>query len=266
MAHYSAYLHSIHIFGVELYTLISLFIVAIAAGFIDSIAGGGGLLTLPALLLSGLDPMLAFGTNKLQASCGTTSAAITFARQKLVSWRIALQIIILSMTASILGALCVGLFPVHILQKLVPFLLGIVLIYFTFSPKIKNEDSRAKISTFVFCFSIIPCLGFYDGVFGPGVGSFFMFGFSSLLGFGAIKAMASTKIANASSNIGALIVFVIKGAIILPIAICMAAGAILGAQIGSRYAVRLGAKIIKPMLIFTCICMIGKLALQSFFD
>lgn len=233
--------------------------VAMLAGFFDAIAGGGGLITLPALFLSGIDPVAAIATNKLQAASATVSATAAFARKGLIEWRSGWPIALMALLGGGAGALSVSLLPRAALEACVPVLLILVAVYFLFSPKLGNEETRAKVSALTFSALIAPAIGFYDGVFGPGVGSFFMLSFVILLGLGLLRAMSYTKLANASSNIGALIIFMIKGTIVLPIALTMAAGAFIGAQLGARCAVRFGARLIKPLLITICCLMAIKL-------
>ena len=110
-----------------------------------------------------------------------------------------------------------------------------------------------------FAVGIAPVIGFYDGIFGPGAGAFYMVAIVTLLGYGALRATAHTKLANAASNVGALSLFVIKGAVIWPLGLAMAAGAFIGAQVGSRLAIRFGAKLIRPLLVVRSCLMAVKL-------
>ncbi|MFO1169303.1 MAG: TSUP family transporter, partial [Rhodoblastus sp.] len=107
--------------------------------------------------------------------------------------------------------------------------------------------------------TIVPLIGFYDGLFGPGAGSFYVIGFIALLGFGIIKATAHTKLANAASNVGGLALYAATGAVVWPIGLAMAVFAFLGAQIGSRLAMRIGARLIKPMLVLISCAMAARL-------
>lgn len=225
--------------------------VAVVAGFIDAIAGGGGLLTLPALLLAGLDPISALGTNKLQGSAGSLSATFAFARRHLIDWRIGLRFVAAAGVASLLGALSISLLPRNWLDALVPVLLLAFAGYFSLGRGIREGDGAAKMPTNLFAATFIPLVGFYDGFFGPGAGTFYMIGITTLLGFGAVRATGYTKAANAASNVGSLLLFASKGVVIWPLGLAMALGAFLGAQLGARLAMRLGAKLIRPLLIVT---------------
>ncbi|RUS66660.1 hypothetical protein CUZ56_01940 [Saezia sanguinis] len=246
--------------GIE--TIVILFFVAFGAGFLDAIAGGGGLITLPALLMAGVNPLAALATNKFQSSAATISATIAYARRGLIEFKTGWPIFCMSFLGSAIGAVLASVIPQSALQVLVPILLIIVAIYFYLSPKLSNESTRAKLSYFTFCLTMAPVLGFYDGIFGPGAGSFFMIAFVSLLGFGILRAIAYTKLGNAASNVGALLVFGVQGAIVWPVALTMAVGAFIGAQLGARFAVRFGAKVIKPLIIVVCLIMAVKLLLD----
>jgi uncharacterized membrane protein YfcA len=233
--------------------------VALAAGFMDAIAGGGGLITLPALLLTGMDPLVAIATNKLQSASASVSATAAFARKGMIEWRTGLPMAAMSFTGGATGALSVSLVPRTVLEALVPLLLVAVACYFALSPKLNNEERQAKLPTIVFCLTLAPLIGFYDGVFGPGVGSFFMVAFVLVMGQGILRAVCNSKLLNAACNLGALTVFLILGNILLPLALAMAAGAFIGAQLGARCAVRFGARLIKPLLIGVCCIMAAKL-------
>lgn len=233
--------------------------VAFLAGFFDAIAGGGGLITLPALFIAGIDPVSAIATNKFQAASATVSATITFARKGLIEWRKGWLIVLMSMSGGASGALLVSVIDKKWIEISVPILLILVAIYFAFAPKLDDNPRKEKLSIFLFSLTIAPILGFYDGVFGPGVGSFFMVGFVSLGGLGIMRAMSFTKLANASCNLGSLSIFIAKGFIIWPLAISMAISAFLGAQLGAKLAIKIGARLIKPMLIVVCTILAIKL-------
>ena len=241
--------------GIDAATIAGLFGVAVIAGCCDAIAGGGGLITLPTLLLAGFDPVSAIATNKLQGSAGTVSATYAFARRGLIRWRDAVPAAIAAGLASVAGALCVGLLPRDALDALVPVLLLGIALYFATARRIRNEDAAARLTPGLFAVSLAPAVGFYDGVFGPGAGSFYMIGFVGLLGLGIVRATAHTKLANAASNLGSLGLFALQGAVVWPVGLAMALGAFLGAQAGSRLAMRLGARLIRPLLVIVACAM-----------
>jgi hypothetical protein len=236
----------------DLPTLLALALVAVAAGCVDAIAGGGGLITVPALLLAGLDPVSAIATNKLQGTFGVGSATLAFARARLIDWRAAAPAALVAGASSVLGALCVRLLPRDVLEGLIPALLVAIALYFALSPKVGDADARARIPAAVFVGTVPVAVGFYDGLFGPGAGSFYMLGFVTLLGYGIVRATAHTKLLNLASNAGSLAFYALAGAVVWPAGLVMAGGALLGAQVGSRLAMRLGARIIRPLLVVVC--------------
>lgn len=236
-----------------------LVVVAFFAGFFDAIAGGGGLITLPALLLAGVAPISAIATNKFQAAAATVSATIVFARKGLIQWREGRFLILFSMLGGAAGAFFVSSINQLWLEACVPVLLILVAIYFSIAPKLATEEGRKRMSLLLFSFSVAPLLGIYDGIFGPGVGSFFMVGFISLCGLGMMRAMSFTKLANASCNLGSLSIFITKGVIVWPLAVAMALASFAGAQLGARCAVRVGPRLVKPMLIVVCCALAIKL-------
>lgn len=226
--------------------------VAFFAGFFDAIAGGGGLITLPALFVAGIDPVSAIATNKFQAASGSLSATVAFARKGLIQWREGRFLACFSFLGGVSGALLVSSIDQTLLKAAVPIMLILVALYFSLAPRIGDLEGKRRFSVFFFSFTIAPLLGFYDGVFGPGVGSFFMVAFTMLCGMGMVRAISFTKLANVSCNLGSLAVFITKGVILWPIALSMALGAFLGAQLGARCAMRVGPRLIKPMLIVVC--------------
>ncbi|MFB4391954.1 MULTISPECIES: TSUP family transporter [unclassified Pseudomonas] len=248
---------------IDITLLLTLASVALMAGFFDAIAGGGGLITLPVLFVAGIDPLAAIATNKFQAASATVSATVAFARKGMIDWKSGLPMAAMAFTGGALGALSVSLVPKEWLQACVPVLLILVAAYFAFSPKPDDHQRKAKISTGVFCLTAAPLIGFYDGVFGPGVGSFFMLACVILLGQHLLRALCNSKLLNAACNLGALSVFSLSGAIIWPLALAMAAAAFIGAQLGARCAVRFGPRLIKPLLVCVCCVMALKLLLGA---
>lgn len=236
--------------------------VALLAGFVDSIAGGGGLLTVPALLLAGLDPVTAIATNKLQGFFGTASATWSFARAGRVDWRAALPMAAVAGVASIAGALTVQAIPAGLLAGIVPILMLAIALYFGLAHRAGEADVRSRISSGLFTTTLVPAVGFYDGFFGPGAGSFYMVGFVTLLGFGLVKATAHTKVVNLSSNLGSLLLYAASGLVIWPVGLVMGVAALTGAQIGSRLAMRAGAKIIRPLIVIVCCAVAVRLLLD----
>ena len=236
-----------------------LFIAAFVAGFIDSIAGGGGLITVPAMLIAGLPPLETLGTNKLQSLFGSFSSTMAYARRGHVKLSEQVPMALMSGIGAAFGAMLATVIPGDALKGILPFLLIAIALYFGFKPNLSDQDRHRRITPFVFGLTFVPMIGFYDGVFGPGAGSFFMLSFVMMAGFGVLKATAHTKFLNFASNVGAFIVFLLNGVILWKVGLVMGAGQFLGAQAGSRLAMRIGARIIKPLLVVTCVALALKL-------
>lgn len=242
--------------------LLLLFVAAFIAGFVDSIAGGGGLITIPAMLIVGIPPLETLGTNKLQSMFGAGSATIAYARKGHVDLKKQLPMAVMAVAGGAIGALIATVVPGSVLRALMPFLLVAIALYFALKPNLSDDDRHQRITPFLFGLTFVPLIGLYDGVFGPGTGSFFMLAFVSLAGFGVLKATAHTKLLNLGSNVGAFIVFMIGGVVLWKIGLMMGVGQFLGAQVGSRFAMKSGAKLIKPLLIVTCVALAIKLLLD----
>jgi uncharacterized protein len=235
---------------------------AFVAGFVDSIAGGGGLIALPALLLSGLDPVSALATNKFQGSFATASATLAYWRKGHIRisnhWRTIVAIFL----ASALGASTARFAPKEVLSLLLPIMLIAIALYFAFSPRLSDTSQKPRVPAAAFAFAIAPAIGFYDGIFGPGAGSFYMLSLVTLLGLGIVQATATTKLLNFTSNIAAFLAFALTAKILWWVGLMMGVAQFIGAQIGSRLAMKHGAKIIRPLLVVVCCAMAVKLLLD----
>jgi len=232
---------------------------AFAAGFVDSIAGGGGLITVPALLLAGFSPVAALGTNKLQGMFGSGSATLHYARKGQVDLRRQLPSALLALIGSAAGALLATVVPGDFLRALLPVLLIAIALYFAFKPNMNDIDRAERLPPFLFGLIVPPVIGMYDGLFGPGAGSFYMLAFVSLAGYGVLKATAHTKLLNFASNIGGFAIFAAVGVIDWKIGLMMGAAQFFGARVGAGLAIRIGAKLIKPLLVVVCLALAAKL-------
>lgn len=243
-----------------------LFVVALVAGFIDAIAGGGGLLTIPALLSTGMPPAMALGTNKLQACGGSFSASLYFVRKKAVNLKEIALLILLTFLGAAGGTILVQNIDVQALKIVLPFLILAIGIYFLFSPNIGDQDRKQRISYPLFAASAGMGLGFYDGVFGPAVGSFYTLAFVLLLGFNLTKAVAHAKVLNFTSNFASLLFFILGGAVIWKIGFIMLAGQFIGGTLGARMVVvTKGKKLIRPMLVTISFVMVAKMLYEQGF-
>ncbi|MCF6325675.1 MAG: TSUP family transporter [Devosiaceae bacterium] len=235
--------------------------VGIVSGFVDAVAGGGGLIALPALLMAGLSPVAALATNKFQGMTGTGVAAFTFWRNGYVKIRNLIFAIAATFTGSFLGAMAVKSIDTGLLQTLVPFAMILIAGYFIFAPKLDNIDKTSRLDFTVFVPITGFVIGFYDGIFGPGTGSFFTIGFVTLFGMGIIKATAHTKILNLTSNAASLALFIPSGDVVWQVAIAMAAGQIFGGFLGAKTGMRFGGKFIRPLVVIVSITMAIRLLL-----
>lgn len=235
---------------------------ATAAGFVDSIAGGGGLITVPVLMLAGMTPEQALATNKLQGSFGAATAAISYGRSGLVDLRRQLPTAALAFAAGGAGAALVTALPTEVLRLALPVVLIGIALFFALKPGLNDLDRAARLSPAIFGLTLVPVIGFYDGLIGPGAGAFYMLGFVMLAGHGVLRATAHTKLLNFSSNLGGLVVFALSGHPLWLVGLLMGAGQILGAALGARLALRIGARIIKPLLVATSTALAARLLWQ----
>ena len=235
--------------------LLLLFIIAATAGWVDTLAGGGGLITVPALLLTGMPPGMAIATNKLQGSMGTLVASIYFVRTKFVRLNQMKGMIVLTFIGSVLGSWLLLQIDASKLVQFLPFLLMAMGLYVLLSPSFNDEQKQQKISRLCFMFLVCPILGFYDGFFGPGTGSLMALAFVSVIGYGLSKGTAQAKILNLTSNVAALLYFIIFGEVAWLVGGVMAAGQLLGSSIGARMVMGKGAKLIKPVVVMVCFGM-----------
>lgn len=234
------------------------------AAMVDAIAGGGGLISLPALLMVGVPPHLALGTNKFAASVASLNSSITFARSgkvhfPLVKWQIPFTLI-----GAVLGAWAVLRVSSDFLNKAVLFMILLVGIYTLLHKNLGMVNnfkglSSAKIVTGCL-FALI--LGFYDGFFGPGTGSFLIFSFIAFFGFDFVVASANSKVLNFTSNITSLLLFAWNGKILLTYGIPMALFMILGSYVGTRLAIHRGAELVKPLFVIMSLLVAAKLIYQ----
>lgn len=244
---------------------IILFSTGLVAGFVDSIAGGGGLITLPVLLAVGLPPQIALGTNKLQGSFGTLSSSYNYIRKGEVRLKDCFAGILFTFLGAAVGSWVVQMMEPVFIRHIIPFLLLFVLLYTFFSPKLGYEDNKPKmsLSMFFLVFGII--LGFYDGFFGPGTGAFWTAALCIVLGFNMTKAAGHTRIMNFTSNIVALSMFIFGNNVLYMVGIIMAIGQVIGARIGSNLAIQKGARFIRPIFLMVVLVTVIRLVFINYF-
>lgn len=239
----------LYLFSPEI--LIFLFIIAIVAGCIDTLAGGGGLIALPALIMSGIPPLLALGTNKLQGSMGTATASLMMFRKRRVHWSDVKFLMLAAFIGSTLGTIAVQFINTDILTFVVPVTLFGIAIYFLISPQ-PQEGSKPKLSTQLYRNTIVPAIGWYDGMFGPGTGSFFALAGVSLRGHGLIDSTAVAKTLNFSTNIASLFVFLAAGKVVWVVGLLMMVGQAIGAWAGSHILYAINPKYLRFLVVIMC--------------
>lgn len=239
--------------GVELLALLAL--VALAAGFLDTLAGGGGLLTIPALLLAGVPPVQALATNKLQSSFGTLTATIGMVRLGLIRIQDIHLPFLAALVGSSVGAAAVQFVDVQALDRVVPLVLVGIALYFVLAPSAGEVERQPRIGQRLYRFGVVPVIGFYDGMFGPGTGSFFSLVGVSLRGQDLVRATANAKAFNFASNVAALGVFAVGGKMVWLVGAAMIVGQACGAILGTVAVSRGGVRFIRPLIVFMSILM-----------
>ena len=232
-----------------------LFIAAVAAGWVDSIAGGGGIITMPVLLGVGLPPTLALGTNKCQSTFGSLTASINYTRNGLANFKTAIPGIIFTAIGACAGTYVVQSVDEKVLSYVIPGLLIAIAIYMLFSPNLGKIEKKSVFPLHVVFLITGLIIGFYDGFFGPGTGTFWAIALIALAGFNLSNATGYTKIMNFTSNISALIVFIIYGNVLFTVGLMMGFGQIIGAKIGSGMVIKRGSSFIRPIFIMVAILL-----------
>lgn len=231
---------------------------ALSGGFVDAIAGGGGLITVPALLAAGIPPVSVLGTNKAQSCVGTASATWTYWRAGRINFRNLRWPLAATLVGAALGAYAISQVDGRWLMVLLPVLLAAIALYFQFGPRPSDEDVHARLTPFAYA-GVAGGIGFYDGFFGPGAGSFYALSLVALMGMGLTRATAHTKALNLTSNIVSVIVLGAGGHVVWLLAGFMAAGQFVGARLGSHAAMRFGPTLIRPLLVIIALAMAAKL-------
>ena len=248
----------------KLWHLPLLFGTGLVAGFVDSIAGGGGLITLPVLLSLGLDPRHALGTNKLQATFGAASASWHYAQAKTLSLKDCPRGFMLSLLGAALGALAVQQLDPSFLKRAIPVLLIGVAAYTLLKPRLGAEDLHPRMARGAFDLTFGLLIGFYDGFFGPGTGTFWTMAFMLGLGFNMTRATGYAKVMNFASNVSSLVLFLPGGNVCFAAGLTMGVGQVLGARIGSRMVIARGTKFIRPVFISVVFALTLKLLYDAY--
>ena len=231
---------------------IILFSVALLASAIDAIAGGGGLLVVPTMLLLGMNPLIALGTNKLQSCFGTATSSINYYKNDLLKEINIKLLIFLSFLGSSIGTLLVSQLSNEILNNIIPLLLISAAMFLIFNKNTKKVSSNLLSVLFI---PLILLIGFYDGFFGPGTGTFFVITFLIIRQRSLMEATAATKVLNFSSNFASFIIFSTNGYVVWKLGFIMAIAQIIGAYLGSKLAIKNGDKFVRPVIVFISIVL-----------
>jgi uncharacterized membrane protein YfcA len=235
-----------------------LFAIAIIAGFLDTLAGGGGLLTLPALMMTGMPPLLALGTNKFQSCMGTATASVMMLRKKRVKWHQVKFLMLSAFIGSAIGTIIIQFVNTDVLTVIIPIVITMIGLYFLFTPTIEEDDKPAKVSSANYKRFVVPIIGCYDGILGPGTGSFFTLAGRALRGQKFLEATAIAKTLNFSTNIASFIVFLFAGHVIWLAGLVMMVGQFIGAWLGAHCLFKIPVNYLRYLVVFMCFAMLAK--------
>ena len=254
---------------ISIEVILFLFLASTLAGLVDAVAGGGGLIQLPALLVAmpKTPPAELLGTNKLPSFLGTASATASYLRKMRPDFRIALSMAVPAFIGSALGATVATLIPKDAFRPIILFALVAVFIYTLRKKELGLTDNKkAKtLKTYLIAIFFGLSIGFYDGIFGPGTGSFLMLVLVALLGFAFFEASVTAKIVNLATNLGAIVVFGANGKIIWTLGLAMATGNVIGGLLGARMAIRGGSRLIRNVFLIVTSLLILRLTIDTFF-
>lgn len=249
---------------IDVFTAITLIGFAFAAGVIDAAVGGGGLIQIPGLMSTfpQMSTATVIGTNKLSSIFGTASAAYTFAKKVKLQWKLLIIIATCALVSSFAGAACLSMIPQSVLRPFVLVMLIVIAIYTFMKKDFGQVHTQLEMSTKVLILAAIGSLiiGFYDGIFGPGTGSFFIFFFIRFLGVDFLHASALSKIGNFMTNLAALSFLAPTGHVLLAIGLMMAMANVVGSVVGVRVAIKYGSGFVRKIflvLLSVLICRIG---------
>lgn len=238
--------------------------VAAAAGFVDTLAGGGSLITLPTLLLAQVPPLHALAINKLQSTCGSGTATVMMLRHRLVALAGNRGKFAAALAGSICGTLLVQRLHAGVLDTIIPIVLVVICGYVLFSPKVGEIARVARMSEPLYRAAVVPLIGLYDGSFGPGTGSFFAMSAVALRGRTLLEATAQAKLLNFATNLASAVVFTASGRVLWPLALSMGVGQMIGATLGGRVLARGHTALIRPLIVTASLGMIGRYLWQHF--
>ncbi|MGA0804972.1 MAG: TSUP family transporter [Pseudohongiellaceae bacterium] len=238
--------------------LLLLLLVALVAGCIDTLAGGGGLITLPALMLAGVPPLQALGTNKLQGCMGTATATALMLRHGRVRWKEVQLPMASAFVAAACGSGLVQLLDTSRLDVVIPLVLLAIAAYFLASGKLLEQVHPVRMPPLLFRSTVVPMIGLYDGMFGPGTGSFYSLAGVALQGQPLLQATAVAKTLNFATNFASLLVFLLGGLVVWQAGLVMMLGQLCGAWIGSHLLFRIPVLWLRGLVVLMCLGMLTR--------
>jgi uncharacterized protein len=239
---------------------IFIFLGGAGAGFIDSIAGGGGLITIPVLLSVGLPPHLALGTNKLQSPFGTLTASLLYGRSGLFDFKKIWPGVVFTFLGAMTGTILIQLISADFLKKAIPILLVGIFTYTLLKKDLGAREEKSRLPHLPFLVLFGLSLGFYDGFFGPGTGSFWTIAFVSLMGMNLKGATGAAKPMNFTSNLTALLFFMLGGNVVYSVGLIMAVGQVLGTLVGARLVIKHPPRFVR----YAMLIIVGLTILNTF--
>lgn len=253
------------LFGLPIWVVFLIWIGVFCASFMDSIAGGGGLISLPAYLLAGLPAHVALGTNKLSSCIGTVASTVRYVKNGYADWILAIPSIVLALIGAHFGTKLQLAVDEHFLKLMLLFVLPVIAVILL---KEKNlPEERRELGKWsrlaIVCVSSL-IIGAYDGFYGPGTGTFLLLCYCFLAKLDVRTASGNVKLVNLSSNFGALITSLLAGKVLIPLGLSAAVFAIAGQYIGSGLAIKNGSKIVRPFIFIVLLLLIGDVLLELF--
>ena len=232
-----------------------LVLAAFIAGYIDTLVGGGGLIVIPALLAAGVPPILALGTNKLQAVGGSGTATYSLWRRAQFTFAEVRTAMLAAFFGAVVGTLVVQQINAQTLSFVIPMVIGVIAAYFLLAPMLKLV-SKQRISQRAYSFTAVPAIGFYDGMFGPATGSFLVMAGSALRGQAIVTATKYAKPLNFATNAASLSVFIWAGQVLWALGIMMFLGQLLGARLGTKRLMTINPEALRYLVISLCLVML----------
>lgn len=238
--------------------LLLLLLVSLVAGCLDTLAGGGGLITLPALLLAGLPPLQALATNKLQGCMGTATATVMMLRHRRVAWMDVRRLMLTAFAGAACGSMLVQGLDTARLDLVIPVVLAVIAGYFLGSGRLLEQVHPVRLSAALYRNTVVPLVGLYDGMFGPGTGSFYSLAGVALQGQKLLAATAVAKTLNFATNLASLLVFLVAGHVVWQAGLVMMLGQLCGAWIGSHLLFRIPVVYLRLLIVLMCLGMLTR--------